>query len=137
LKLKCDKLLSSFAFNFNLRHYKVVVTTSWINASLAVAAAAGCSGAGSAFTGEASIDLAWLNSVGTPAGTAAGFRRCAADVTVAGDEVWHVAVAAGSVAAEVVGPYTYTPRPERLTECNACCVIESDSMILSHATSYM
>jgi hypothetical protein len=85
---------------------EVEVATTWMQASLAVAAAARCSGAGSAFTGEASLDLAWLNSAGTLEGAATGFRRCGADTTAAGDEVWHVAVSAGSADVEVVGPHT-------------------------------
>ena len=43
---------------------QVEVATSWMQATLAVDEAAGCSGAGSAFTGEAALDLAWLDSVG-------------------------------------------------------------------------
>jgi hypothetical protein len=81
----------------------VELVTSWIHARLLVAAAVGCSGAGTAFTGQASIDLAWLDSAGMLAGVATGFQRCAADGTAAGDEVWHVAVAAGSAAVQVSG----------------------------------
>ena len=83
------------------------VATTWMHASLAVAAAAGCSGAGSAFTGEASLDLAWLNLAGALEGAATGFRRCGADATAAGDEVWHVAVSAGSADVEVAGPHSH------------------------------
>jgi hypothetical protein len=85
------------------------VATTWMQASFAVAAGAGCSGAGRAFTGEASLDLAWLNSAGTLEGAATGFRRCSADATAAGDEVWHIEVSAGSADVEVAGPHTPNP----------------------------
>ena len=85
------------------------VATTWMQASFAVAAGAGCWGAGRAFTGEASLDLAWLNSAGTLEGAATGFRRCGADATAAGDEVWHIEVSAGSADVEVAGPHTPNP----------------------------
>ena len=136
---------------------KVDVITSWLVATLAVSTGE-CSGSGSRFTGQASFDLAWLNSVGKLAGAATGFRSCAgagdadADANAAdaaGDVVWYIAVAAGSAAMQVVGPlppnlHTSSVRLTKplsgqfddLTTRDCSCVVVGggNSMILQRAT---
>jgi len=70
------------------------IATTWMTTSFTVDSATGCTDMGSTVVGTASVNLAWLDSVGTLAGDLTGYRRCGHDATAAGDEYWALTVTA-------------------------------------------